>query len=185
MLYFRWVNAADRADVALACARARIAPLKNLTVPRLELQAAVLAVRMLKALRQSSRQKITAATCWTDSKNVLAWIRASDRRFHMFVANTVAEIHDITRPANWRHVPTRLNVADSASRGQSLPELQSYQWFAGPSFLLQDENDWPVEDYVDVEEVLSTDPEVKMELVCMAALTSTTPDIREALPHIT
>ena len=66
-----------------------------------------------------------------------------------------------------------------------MPELQSSQWFAGPSFLLQDENDWPVEDYVDVEEVLSTDPEVNTELVCMAALTSTTPDIRGALLDIT
>ncbi|XP_043203370.1 uncharacterized protein LOC122371261 [Amphibalanus amphitrite] len=164
VLYYRWRAEDGEINVSFVGAKTRVAPAKKLTIPRLELQAAVLGTRMIATLRREARVEIESTTCWSDSKNVLAWIQSSARRYHVFVANRVAEDRDVTRPEDWRYVPTELNAADGASRGQDLADLKPARpWVSGPKFLREEEHNWPTSD-VKEHEVLANDPETKSVL---------------------
>ncbi|XP_043234664.1 uncharacterized protein LOC122387998 [Amphibalanus amphitrite] len=78
VLYYRWRTEDGGIEVSIVVAKSRVAPTKRLTIPRLELQAAVLGVRMAADLMKEARIKIKSATFWTDSKNVLAWIKSRE-----------------------------------------------------------------------------------------------------------
>ena len=92
--------------------KTRLAPIKPLTIPRLELQAAVMAVRMSQTIQKELDVMPSQITYWTDSTTVLSYIKTQGARFHTFVANRVAEIKEVSDPETWRHVPGRLDVAD-------------------------------------------------------------------------
>ena len=98
-------------------ARKCVAPLKQLSMPRLELQAAVLAVRLNCLIKQELTVNIEDTVFWSDSKTVLQYIANESRQFHTFVANRVSKIHDASSLAQWRHVPGHLNPADDCTRG--------------------------------------------------------------------
>ncbi|XP_069114845.1 uncharacterized protein [Argopecten irradians] len=75
---------------------------------------------------------------------VLQYIKNKKRRFHTFVANRVAIIHDGSSPESWRHVDGSLNPADDASRGLNVSEIVAKKrWKQGPAILWQDESEWP------------------------------------------
>ena len=99
--------------------RTRLAPIKPLTIPRLELQAAVMAVRMSQTIQKELDVLPSQITYWTDSTTVLSYIQSQGTRFHNFVSNQVAEIKEASDPETWQHVPGRLNVADDCSSGLS------------------------------------------------------------------
>ena len=84
--------------VSFVMARNRVAPLKQLSIPRLELQAAVLAIRLYCLVKQELTVKVEDTIFWSDSKTVLQYIANESRRFHTFVANRVSEIHDTFDP---------------------------------------------------------------------------------------
>ena len=115
--YFRL----DRGDGHIWCsfvmAKGRVAPVRQLTVPRLELQSAVMAVRVGDLIRKEHDVTIESTHYWSDSSTVLCWIRSESRRYHTFVANRVAEIQDSSKVNDWRHVPGSMNPADIVSRG--------------------------------------------------------------------
>ena len=108
---------------ALLLAKSRNAPIKPLFIPRLELQAAVLAARLSILVVNGIRHTFSARYFWSDSTTVLRYIKNTSRRFHTFVANRVAEIHDLTDSDDWYYVPTHLNPADDCSRGLSAADL--------------------------------------------------------------
>ena len=144
--------------------KTRVAPLKQLSVARLELQAAVLAVRLVETLQREvpSLAQITV-TYWSDSKVVLGYINNESRRFHTFVANRVSEIHDLSRREQWRHCPGVLNPADKCTRGVPASELcNDSTWLTGPDFLKEDEEHWPAQS--PVRGTSPADPEVKAEV---------------------
>lgn len=125
--------------------------------------AAALAVKMDKMLHSELDYEIQESVFWTDSTIVLRYVANSDRRFHTFVANRVSAILDGSEPANWRHVPSKLNPADNVLRGLRMDDLMSSsRWFSGPNFLWQDETCWPVS-YVTATD--TTDLELKKETV--------------------
>ena len=100
---------------------------------------------------------------WTDSTCVLGYIANEDKRFHTFVANCVAAIHEATSPSQWKHVGTTQNPADDASRGLSAEGLlMKKRWIQGPDFLWKSEDAWPSQQY-SVLSVVENDPEVKRE----------------------
>lgn len=144
---------------AFVCGKAKLAPLKQQTIPRLELCAAVLAVKMDQYLQRELDTRVQKSIFWTDSMLVLQYIANTERRFRTFVANRVSIIRDTSDPSQWRHVPTALNPADDATRGLSASEMtQQSRWLTGPPFLWLEESQWPDRPLLPAD--LVSDPEV-------------------------
>ena len=141
--YLRVIAKDGRIECTLVMAKSRLAPLKRLTLPRLELQAATLAARQNALLRKELSLDLGPPTYWTDSTIVLQYISNTTARYHTFVANRVAEIQNATNVKEWRHVPTRENPADDASRGVSASDLSGSRWVHGPAFLKLPPEQWP------------------------------------------
>ena len=140
--YVRVQSSDNKVYCNLLFAKARVAPLKAVTIPRLELVAAVLAIRLYEIIRRNTTVKFKSVYFWTDSMTVLYYIRDTSTRFSTFVANRLATIHHYSDPKQWYHVPTRDNTADLASRGTlKLEQLQ--RWLEGPRFLSKEEHQWP------------------------------------------
>ena len=129
----------------LMLARARVAPTKKKqTVPRLELVAAVLGLRLAKKACKATGIPLREVHFWCDAMDVLCWLRNEVRRFQTFVANRVAEIRESTDPEQWQHCPGSLNSADLPTRGLPAAELlHTQKWWNGPEFLTKHEEDWP------------------------------------------
>jgi len=117
--YLRLVNDKNTIHVSFMMGKARVAPLKKMTIPRMELAAAVLATRVDKVLRKELQMQLESSVFWTDSQAVLSYIANQHTRFHTFVANRISIIKETTEMTQWRYVNTRVNPADVASRGQT------------------------------------------------------------------
>ena len=115
--YVRMIDEQQRIHCTLVMGKSRVAPLKPVTVPRLELTAAVCSVRISQQLRRELCYHIDQEYFWTDSKVVLGYKSDESRRFHVFVANRVQEIQNSTSVEQWNHVESKQNPADEASRG--------------------------------------------------------------------
>ncbi|XP_053686640.1 uncharacterized protein LOC128736183 [Sabethes cyaneus] len=141
--YFRLVTESG-VQVALIGAKSKVAPLKSLSIPRLELKAAVLGVRYLESIQNYHTYAIQKRYLWSDSSTVLAWISSDHRRYNKFVALRIGEILSLTDQTEWQWVPSKLNAADEATKWKRGPNLQSQStWFTGPRFLLESEDNWP------------------------------------------
>ncbi|XP_017461979.1 PREDICTED: uncharacterized protein LOC108355324 [Rhagoletis zephyria] len=133
-------------DISFVAAKARCAPMKGMTIPRLELQAAVLGNRLERSIRECHEFHISRVTFWSDSKTVLLWIRSTTREYKQFVASRIAEILGNTQPSQWRWLPSSLNIADEATRAKAVPVVcSSSRLLTGPAFLRKQEIAWPVE----------------------------------------
>lgn len=116
--------------------KAKVAPLKHLSIPRLALEAAVLGARLLHNVHASHTYKIGECFLWTDSSTVLAWIHSGHRKYKQFVAHRIGEILSLTHPESWRWVSSKANIAKSLTKWGKNTELESgIEWFVGPSFL--------------------------------------------------
>ena len=115
-----------------------------MSIPRLELSAAVLGLRLTQSVSKVLQISICRAIFWSDSTNTLWWIRGNGRCFKSFVANRVGKIQAQTDPVQWRYVSTSDNPADQCSRGSSATQLaENTLWWHGPSFLTESEELWP------------------------------------------
>ena len=143
--------------------KARVAPIKQVTIPRLELTAATIAVKVNTMLAKELQLSVDEVHYWTDSMSVLQYIRNETAHFHTFVANRVHVIREASIPDQWHYVPSAENPADDCSRGLSVKNfLQCERWLKGPSFLWKEESEWPDVKIQKSSEDLSTDPEVKV-----------------------
>ncbi|XP_058448925.1 uncharacterized protein LOC131428882 [Malaya genurostris] len=141
--YFRLQIRSD-IQIALVAAKTKIAPLKTLSIPKLELKAAVLGVRLLEFVQNSHSYSIKERFLWSDSSTVLAWIQSDHRRYPKFVAVRVGEILMASDQREWRWLPSKMNIADAATKWKSDPDLgHTSSWFAGPNFLREKEETWP------------------------------------------
>ncbi|XP_048483483.1 uncharacterized protein LOC125489924 [Plutella xylostella] len=149
--YWRIQRADGSVKITLAMAKSRVAPIKPTSIPRLELQAAVLGTRISNTTRsEHDYEDITRRVFWSDSRTVLAWIRAEPRTFKTFVAHRLAEIEESTKKSEWRWVPTAENVADDATRATPHDFDAQHRWFNGPEFLRHTEEHWPTENREEV-----------------------------------
>lgn len=118
---WRLKRADDEYEVSFIAGKSRCAPQKLLSVPRLELQAAVLATRLCESIKKSHEGlRLKKIVFWSDSSTVINWIRSDHRKYKPFVAHRIAEILDSTDVKNWRWIPTKLNVADDATRATNV-----------------------------------------------------------------
>ncbi|GFW89303.1 integrase catalytic domain-containing protein [Trichonephila clavipes] len=141
--------------VNLIASKTRVAPLKAVTLPRLELLGALVAARLSSRVQEIVRKKKECKVFhWTDSKIVLFWIKGSSKRWKQFVANRVQEISELTDPDSWFHCSGQDNPSDFLSRGLSVDTLISNnKWWTGPAFLRTDELPKTVSECPELNEV--------------------------------
>ncbi|XP_046643169.1 uncharacterized protein LOC124328443 [Daphnia pulicaria] len=141
--YFRFDHP-EGVKMAFIMAKTRVAPVKYVSIPRLELCAALLAARLAASIKVKIRQKIDQITFWSDSTTVLRWINSSHYRFHIYVGNRIGEILELSDAHQWRYVPTAQNPADDVSRGIAAAEFSTnHRFYKGPSFLYNPPESWP------------------------------------------
>lgn len=163
--YWRWTYNGT-IHIAFVASKCRVLPVKPITVPRAELQAALLAARLADTIANEHKIKVVRRYFWCDSTTVLQWIRNNARTYKIFVANRLGEIDELTQSHEWRYIPTDLNVADLATRDSFDVTLFNREWLNGPRFLYDDEQSWPVDLLIKKDEV-STE--------CVTVLSSDTP----------
>ena len=163
--YLRAVNSEGNVHCSLLLGKSRLAPIRQMTIPRLELSAAVVALRMDRMLSRELSLDIQDSVFWTDSMIVLQYIYSCSKRFQTFVANRLSVIHDGSKPRQWRKVGTKENPADDVSRGlNGFDMISSDRWKRGPEFLWQDESAWCTNPAV--PEIACEDEEVKNQVKC-------------------
>ena len=146
-------------DVTFVVGKSRVAPVKFVSIHRLELQAALLGSRICASISKPLGLGMECVTFWSDSQTVLRWLNSNTMKFHVFVANRVGDILDTAPAAQWRYVATSDNPADDSSRGLYGCDLSlSHRWFNGPKFLSCPIETWPVN--IVMSEPKSGDPEV-------------------------
>lgn len=119
-----------------------VAPLAATSIPRLELMAAILGLRLTESISKVYSWALGQAGFWSDSMNVLWWIKGRSQRYKPFVANRVGEIQSLTDPKQWRFVPTKENPANFTTRGMRVSDMaREGKWRNGPDFLQKEESD--------------------------------------------
>ncbi len=150
----------------MVMSKSRLAPIKTITLPRLELSAARLGARLGHFLRHELDLPMERIQYWTDSTLTKQYITNDTHRMKVFVANRVTEILDLSSRDEWRHCPGNINTADLLTRGVQDPEeLLKKRWFDAPDFLEEDEEFWPDSN---VKNLDSEDIEIKKKSVLVA-----------------
>lgn len=135
----------DDVMTRLLCAKSKVARINPMTIPRLELCAALLAANLCKSVIDSLRYKADRVVYWCDSSVVLGWLKSDPTKLKTFVANRVVEINEMTDISCWRYVPTSENPADFISRGINASQILGLDlWWHGPKFLSESEVRWPL-----------------------------------------
>lgn len=141
--YFR-LDSESGIQVSLIGAKTKVAPLKTLSIPRLELKAAVLGARFMESIQANHTFHVSQKYYWSDSSTVIAWIRSDHRRYNKFVELRIGEILMLSDPCDWKWVPSKINVADHATKwNKGLSFQNDSEWFKGPNFLYDPELTWP------------------------------------------
>ncbi|XP_070144165.1 uncharacterized protein [Drosophila kikkawai] len=143
------VETADGCCAHLLASKTRVAPVRSISIPRLELCGAVLLTELAASVISELPPKAYEIFYWTDSTIVLAWLGKPACTWTTFVANRVAKIEQRTNESKWGHVRSEDNPADLASRGVSPQELKdSTLWWHGPAWLPLKQEQWPSEPLV-------------------------------------
>ncbi|KAK7913154.1 hypothetical protein WMY93_013365 [Mugilogobius chulae] len=171
------VSTSDKTEVGFVFGKTKLAPQAGLTIPRLELCAAVLAVEVAELVLAEMDVTFDNIEYYTDSKVVLGYIYNQSRRFYVFVHNRVQRILQSTCSNQWKYIPSELNPADCGSRSVTATQLSSTTWLQGPAFLLKPSVQLPPPDSFElVDPALDTEirPLVTTNLTQIAKLTSPT-----------
>ena len=173
MVYFVYRTKDGKAHVRLVASKTRVAPLKELSIPRLELMSARILAQLMHTVKNAlqSQVKLDGVRFWLDSKTALSWIE-NKGEWKQFVRHRVNEILKLTDKEDWAYCSTEENPADLGSRGVLASQLKENQlWWRGPSWLTERPDDWPV-----LTESLQT-PESLIEQKKNAAVMMTKADI--------
>lgn len=143
--YVRWETEDGQFMCTLLAAKSKLAPAKRISIPRLELNAALLAARLKKFIVEESRLVFESVYFIVDSEIVRAMIQKESYGFNTFVGVRIGEIQDITDKHDWYWVESSQNIADIISRGAKAAEIgEGSAWQGGPDFLHYPVEHWPV-----------------------------------------
>ena len=165
VIYFRSDLDKPIQDTALLICKARLTPSQALTIPRLELTAALIGARLLSFVKRQLPVMPSAEFLWSDSSVALHWIHSKPDRWGPYVKNRVQEIQKLTSPESWRHCPGSDNPADLPSRGAAVSALKRDLWIRGPEWLRLPPTDWPASCSDDQEPAGCEAEEMKNKLV--------------------
>lgn len=164
-LYIRCSSIDNVHVTKLICAKSKIAPLKIISLPRLELCAAVILARLANKVLPKLKLNIKARYFWTDSSITLAWIKSPSSKWKTFVSHRVGEIQDITSLNEWNHVSSQDNPADLISRGCRPDQIINNElWWEGPHWLTDNSDKWPKSK---INLNIGTIPEAKEKIVLL------------------
>ncbi|XP_046869360.1 uncharacterized protein LOC124462006, partial [Drosophila willistoni] len=136
VVYSRVINKDGSISTSIMTAKSRVAPLKQQSLPRLELCAALLLSQLIRSIKAALRHQKVTVFAWCDSTIVLYWLSYAPSRLKTFVGNRTSEILDTIPRHYWRHVDSKSNPADCASRGLMAADLKDFQlWWNGPSWI--------------------------------------------------
>lgn len=142
VVYLR-VETDNRIQVHLLSSKTKVAPMKKLTIPRLELLGCHLLSKLLSEVQTAilDRVIVDRVVCWCDSKVALNWIKGKERSWKVWIENRVVKIRDVVDRENWFYVPSAFNPADIPTRKlNGFKDIMDGFWFEGPSFLLNTES---------------------------------------------
>ena len=167
VVYLRMIDSDSKVHISLVIAKTKVASIKRLTIPRLELCGAYLLSQLLRHVRDLFSISMDSIFAWTDSTIVLGWLNGNSRRLKTFVGNRISFIMNQIPPSRWSHVSDTDNPADCASRGILPSQLVSFDlWWRGPSWLPLDPSQWCCMQYGKLPEeereiclVLTVDPD--------------------------
>ena len=144
VVYARILHQDATITVTLVAAKARVAPKKSVTMPRLELLGSLLLSKLLPKIASILQVEEANTYYWIDSQIVLAWIQKDPQQLKTFVQNRVSAIQSATHKSRWNYVRTHQNPADHASRGLSPRQtVQNNLWWKGPPWLMSPPHLWP------------------------------------------
>lgn len=153
----------DAQKVALISAKSKVPSLKSskvLSIPRLELQAAVLGIRLCSMIQDEHSVKFKSVTFWSDSQTVLSWIRTEYASFKPFVAHRISEILNSSNADQWRYISSKNNPADLATKiTKDDPFNMNTTWYKGPIFLWEPERNWST--VSNISKIKQDDPELR------------------------
>ncbi|XP_071057593.1 uncharacterized protein [Onthophagus taurus] len=159
VVYLRVVSG-DEVRVSILIAKTKVSPIKRVTIPRLELCAAVILTRLIRRVRVTLDLINHPVHLWSDSTVALFWICSHPSRWKDYVRNRVTEIQELTE-AKWHHLPSEDTPADLLSRGVPLRRLQQEDfWWSGPSWLRSSSSQWPL-----FRTTLSTEADVEQRAI--------------------
>lgn len=174
VVYLKCLNSDDDVTTRLIMSKTRVAPLKRVTLPRLELCAAHLLAQLMSycasILDEASDHSKTFL--WCDSSVALTWLQTPPYKLKTYVANRVAQTQELIPVHCWRYIPSGENPADCASRGILASQLLKHPlWWSGPSWLALPPAKWPNRSFTPTD--LSSSEEVKNTPLTVLTVTST------------
>ena len=143
-------SSAEEITTQFVVSKARVAPIKTTTIPKLELEAAAMGAELASFVRSEMTAHFDKIQFWTDSMATLGWIKSTKHQ-KVFVANRIANILANSKSEKWNFVPGKINPADHGTRGLSLTDLKE-KWLSAPKFLLEN----PVPNFQRDQQVTAT-----------------------------